>query len=92
VMTDDVPSSWTIFRLPRSHHHCFLWNFEWNEVQPASLHERVLAFLHGVQDNKAPHLILTGDPGAGKSHISVGLYRAAGDLCRGSTCRLSVSV
>jgi len=54
-----------------------LWNFEWETVRPPSLHDRVLAFLHGVQDKKAPHLILTGMPGIGKTHIGIGAYRVA---------------
>ncbi len=67
----------TVHRLPRSHWHCMLWNFEWGSVQPTSLEDRALAFLHGVQDAKAPHLILTGAPGIGKTHIGVGIYRTA---------------
>lgn len=67
----------TVFRLPRSHWHCSLWNFEWAQVRPPRLQEHVLAFLHAVQDGKASHLILTGGPGIGKTHIGVGTYRAA---------------
>jgi len=65
-----------VFRLPRSHWHCTLWNFTWETVRPARLQEHVLAFLHGVQDGKAPHLILTGHPGIGKTHLGIGAYRA----------------
>jgi len=67
----------TVFRLPRSHWHAALWNFEWDKVHPPSLKDRVTAFLLAVQDSKAPHLLLTGDPGAGKTHIGVGVYRVA---------------
>ena len=72
--TNDASGA-TVFRLPRSHWHCALWNFDWETVHPASLHDRVLAFLHGVQDKKAPHLILTGPPGIGKTHVGIGAYR-----------------
>lgn len=71
------PSSWTVFRLPRSHVHCHLWNFDWDSVTPRSLQSFVLDFLHQVQDGKAPHMVMTGKPGIGKSHIGVGIYRAA---------------
>jgi len=67
----------TVFRIPRAHWHCTLWNFDWTDVQPPRLQEHVLAFLHGVQDGKAPHLLLTGRPGIGKTHIGIGAYRAA---------------
>jgi DNA replication protein DnaC len=67
----------TVFRLPRSHWHCRLSNFAWAQVRPPRLQEYVLAFLHGVQDGRASHLLLTGGPGIGKTHLGVGLYRVA---------------
>lgn len=71
------PGGWTVFRLPRSHWHCHLWNFEWgNILTPKSLQTRITEFVHAVHDGKAPHVILTGLPGIGKSHIGVGVYRA----------------
>lgn len=66
-----------MFRLPRSHWHCHLWNFEWTAVTPTSLQQRITSFLHEVTDGKAPHLLLTGAPGIGKSHLGVGVYRTA---------------
>jgi DNA replication protein DnaC len=69
--------SWTVYRVPPSHYHAHLWNFEWAAVKPARLQEQVLVFLHGVEQGKAPHLLLTGAPGIGKSHIGVGAYRVA---------------
>lgn len=71
------PEGFTVFRLPRSHWHCSLWDFNWALVKPDSLYHQVSTFLHGVQDGKAPHLLLTGRPGIGKSHIGVGVYRVA---------------
>lgn len=71
------PSGFTVFRLPRSHWHCYLWNFEWAHVTPTSLQARITDFVHGTSDGKAPHVLLTGAPGIGKSHIGVGVYRAA---------------
>jgi len=68
---------WTVYRLPRSHWHCTLYNFEWAGVTPASLEGRMLTFLHAVQDGKAPHVLLTGAPGSGKTHLGVGAYRVA---------------
>jgi len=67
----------TVYRLPRSHWHAALWNFEWTTVHPPSLEGRVTSFLHAVQDRQAPHMLLTGSPGIGKTHIGVGVYRAA---------------
>jgi len=67
----------TVFRLPKSHWHAHLWNFVWERARPARLQEHVLAFLHGVEDGRAPHLILTGPPGSGKTHVGIGVYRVA---------------
>ena len=70
------PSSNTVFRLPRSHWHCHLGNFEWDKVTPQSLRSRVRQFVQDVNEGRAPHVLLTGTPGIGKSHIGVGVYRA----------------
>lgn len=67
---------WSIFRLPRSHWHAQLSNFDWTTVSPKSLKEQVEAFVAAVEAGRAPHLILTGLPGIGKSHIGVGCYRS----------------
>jgi DNA replication protein DnaC len=66
-----------VFRLPRSHWHCTLAGFTWAAARPASLQARVDAFLAAAADGGAPHLILTGDPGIGKTHLGVAAYRAA---------------
>lgn len=50
---------------------------DWDAVRPAKLHDAITAFLHGVQDGKSPHALLTGSPGIGKTHIGVGVYRVA---------------
>lgn len=71
------PQGWTVFRVPRSHWHCFLWDFDWKRVAHASLESHVTKFLHGVQDGKSPHLILMGPPGIGKTHLGIGIYRVA---------------
>lgn len=65
-----------MLRLPRSHWHAQLSNFDWAGVENKQLRPQVEKFLAGVQDGKAEHLILTGAPGIGKSHIGVGCYRA----------------
>lgn len=74
-MTD--PQSWTVFRLPRSHWHCALDNFQWDAVRPASLQERLAAVMQQIADGGAPHLVMTGGPGIGKTHLGVVLYRQA---------------
>jgi len=77
MIEGEAVSSWTVFRLSKSHLHCHLWNFDWSAVGPPSLQSRVTSFMHAVEDGKAEHLILTGAPGIGKSHIGVGAYRVA---------------
>jgi len=75
---DKTPAGLTVYRLPRSHWHCHLWNFEWQHIiRPSKLEEYVMAFLHGIQDGKSSHMLLTGDPGSGKTHIGIGVYRVA---------------
>lgn len=71
------PIGVTVFRLPRSHWHCYLSNFDWSNVTPKSTKARVADFLVSVKDGGSPHLLLTGAPGIGKTHIGVGAYRAA---------------
>jgi DNA replication protein DnaC len=65
----------TVFRLPRSHWHAQLSNFEWDGLTPKSLEERIATFITQVRDGGAPHIVMTGRPGIGKSHIGVGVYR-----------------
>lgn len=77
-MTDVLPAgSWTIFGLPRSHWHCQFENFQWEKTKPGSLRGELLGFIEAVQAGEAPHLILNGPPGIGKSHLGVSLYRWA---------------
>lgn len=70
-----LPSSPTVYRLPRSHWHCSPDNFAWEGVTPASLRERYAQFLSEAVEGAAPHLLLTGRPGVGKSHLGVAAYR-----------------
>jgi len=81
-----MPFNWTVYRLPRSHWHCALENFDWALVTPKSLQSDVDAFCAQVREGGDPHLLLTGGPGIGKSHLGVASYRtlAGGygtDLC-----------
>ncbi len=69
--------SWSILGLPPSHYHAQLSNFDWAAVHPPSLEEHIKTFLAEVGEGKNSHLLLTGEPGIGKSHIGVGVYRAA---------------
>lgn len=67
----------TVYRLPRSHWHCTFENFEWDAVRPRVLRPRIEEFLERVVAGEAPHALLTGDPGIGKSHVGVAAYRWA---------------
>lgn len=66
----------TVFRLPRSHWHCGWYNFEWSAVHPPSLKERMLDFLGSAHTGGDAHMLLTGAPGVGKTHLGVAIYRA----------------
>lgn len=67
---------WTVYRLPKSHWHCRLSNFEWAGVKPLKLRAEIDAFIAAVVAGKDPHCLLTGLPGCGKSHLGVAVYRA----------------
>lgn len=67
--------SWTVFNIPPSHYHCQLHNFAWERAP--HVHDVVLEFLEKVMQEKAPHLVLLGPPGTGKSHLLYGIYRWA---------------
>lgn len=71
----DTQVSNTIFRLPRSHWHCAIDNFEWEKARPVSLQKHYLHFLEQAKQGTAPHLLLIGPPGAGKTHLGVAAYR-----------------
>jgi DNA replication protein DnaC len=75
-MKFDHPSSNTIHGIPRSHWHCHLHNYD---EPKEKLVESVSWFLEEWEDQKipAPHLLLAGKAGRGKTHIGVGIYRAA---------------
>lgn len=74
-MADITESNPTVFRLPRSHWHCHVSNFEWEHVHPPSLQKYYTAFLQKAIDGGAPHLLLTGGAGIGKTHLGVAAYR-----------------
>lgn len=69
--------SLTVYGLPRSHYHCSLANFAWDAVKPLKLRAHVEAFLAGAVGGQWPHLVLLGEPGIGKTHIGVAVYRYA---------------
>lgn len=73
----ELACSATVYGVPRSHWHCDLANFEWATVRPLSLRAHLAQFQEQVRRGQAPHLILTGEPGHGKSHLGVALYRWA---------------
>jgi DNA replication protein DnaC len=68
-------TSSTIFGLPRDYWHCTYENFDWSLVRPPELREVFLGFLRETEEGKAPHLLLCGQAGRGKSHLSVVAYR-----------------
>ncbi len=65
----------TVLHLPRSHWHCTLDNFVWDALYPRSLREHLTQFLHAAATGCDKHLILTGPPGLGKTHLSTAAYR-----------------
>lgn len=71
------PAEWesspAVFRIPEDHHHCTLANF----VFTPAARDAVIWFGRELHAGNAPHLILTGLQGNGKSHLSVALYRHA---------------
>lgn len=70
-----MTGSWTVLGIPRALWHCQLDNFDYSAVTPKKLEEEVVKFQEGARSGKSPHLILTGDPAIGKSHLGVGLFR-----------------
>lgn len=65
-----------IYRVPRSHWHAQLSNIDWTPLRPLSLRKAVEEFYTATIAGRAPHLILTGNPGICKTHIGIGMYRA----------------
>ena len=47
----------------------------WEGIKPASLREHFETFLQETIAGRAPHLLLTGPPGSGKTHLGVVAYR-----------------
>lgn len=72
-MTD----GFTVFRLPRVLWHCTFETFDWRGVAPASLYQHLQTLLQAVAGTGAPHILLSGLPGIGKTHLGVATYRAA---------------
>lgn len=72
-MLDEFPCSQTVFGIPPSHHHCTFKNFKWEGRE--RLAGLIGKFCVDFFDQRAPHLILTGPTGIGKSHLSVAAYR-----------------
>lgn len=70
-----MPGSQTVFRLPRSHWHCQAENFAWDAVRPGELQNQYTHFLETAVEGNAPHLLLIGVPGVGKTHLGVAAYR-----------------
>jgi DNA replication protein DnaC len=76
-MTDKVtlgfpPSSITVHEIPKEFWSCHLHNFDFGERR--ELLTEVTEFV--AEENLGRHLILTGPPGLGKTHLSVGIFRA----------------
>ena len=69
-----------VYGLPRSHYHCTFENFDWSGLEPKRT--ALLAYLRPNPPRRT--ILMTGPPGAGKSHLSVALWRwavrATGDI------------
>lgn len=69
------PGSWTIYNVPASHRHSQLSNFVWDRAKHAVA--PIQKFLENTQKQLAPHLLLLGPPGTGKTHLLYSIYRWA---------------
>lgn len=67
----DWASSNTVFRLPSDHHDCTFANY----IFTPKVLDATVWFHKELHAGNAPHLILTGSPGNGKSHLSIAFYR-----------------
>jgi DNA replication protein DnaC len=71
----DVHGSASVFNIPPSHQDKQLNNYAWSaRPQTAKMVEE---FMDRALMGQAPHLLLTGAVGTGKTHIAVGLHRWA---------------
>lgn len=70
-----IAEGWLVYRLPRSHWHCQVSNFDFVAVTPDHLSDYVKGFSQQAVAGGAPHLFLTGPPGCGKTHLGIGIYR-----------------
>lgn len=73
-----APGSETILGIPRSHWEKQLSNYDWS-TRPNTA-TVVWEFIRKAQQREAPHLLLCGNVGTGKTHIGVGLFRWAAML------------
>lgn len=75
----DIPTSIISAGIPNSHLTCHLYNFQ-NKYKDPSFIMSLLALANMVLDMdllKTPrYIFLCGDPGSGKSHFMIGLFRA----------------
>lgn len=81
----DLTCSPTIFGIPSSHYDCTLKNFKWDREKDR-VKEGFFEYLRELEafiggdtppSEHPPNLILVGQPGNGKTHLTVGLYRWA---------------
>lgn len=74
----DLVGSWTVFNIPDTHHASQLLTFDWSRLpQGEKIKAGVVEFLQKVEAEEAPHLLLLGQQGTGKSHLLYGIYRWA---------------
>lgn len=78
TLWEDIPSSETVYGLPRPHWGSHLRTFDWSLSQDGQAkQEVVLEFMDAHEAGQCPHLLLLGKEGTGKTHLAVGLYRWA---------------
>lgn len=70
-----MKSSSSVYGLPRSHWHCHLSNYKHDPAGNLEAHTE--HFTQLITANKHPHVLMTGPPGTGKTHLGVGLWRWA---------------
>ncbi len=65
--------SWTVLHLNESHYHCQLNNFVFTGRPKAQA--LIEQFVAELRAGAHPHLLISGPPGTGKTHLGVGAYR-----------------